>query len=97
MKDRDKFFPESRVRNWCYMIFQGLAYIHKHGYFHRDMKPGVGPVSMVWLELLVVLVVVLNKTHAPACYDLSISSCGYARPQLSVSVWGLCGHWKVLV
>jgi male germ cell-associated kinase len=40
MKDRDKFFPESRVKNWCYQIFQGLAYIHKHGYFHRDMKPG---------------------------------------------------------
>jgi hypothetical protein len=40
MKDRDKFFPESRVRNWCYQIIQGLAYVHKHGYFHRDMKPG---------------------------------------------------------
>ncbi|MEW5296929.1 MAG: hypothetical protein WDW36_000175 [Sanguina aurantia] len=39
MKDRDKFFPESRVRNWCYQILQGLAYVHKHGYFHRDMKP----------------------------------------------------------
>lgn len=38
-KDRDKFFPESRTRNWSYQIFQGLAYIHKHGYFHRDMKP----------------------------------------------------------
>ena len=40
MKDRDKFFPESRVRNWCYQILQGLAYVHKHGFFHRDMKPG---------------------------------------------------------
>ncbi|KAG2441841.1 hypothetical protein HXX76_003449 [Chlamydomonas incerta] len=38
-KDRDKFLPESRIRNWCYQIFQGLAYIHKHGFFHRDMKP----------------------------------------------------------
>ncbi|GFR45903.1 hypothetical protein Agub_g7359 [Astrephomene gubernaculifera] len=38
-KDRDKFIPESRVRNWCYQIFQGLAYVHKHGFFHRDMKP----------------------------------------------------------
>ncbi|KAG2485704.1 hypothetical protein HYH03_015589 [Edaphochlamys debaryana] len=38
-KDRDKFLPESRVRNWCYQIFQGLAYVHKHGFFHRDMKP----------------------------------------------------------
>ncbi len=34
-KDRDKFFPESRVRNWCYQILQGLAYVHKHGFFHR--------------------------------------------------------------
>jgi serine/threonine protein kinase len=39
MKDRDKFFPESRVRSWCYQILQGLAYVHKHGFFHRDMKP----------------------------------------------------------
>lgn len=42
MKDRDKLFPESRIRNWCYQVFQGLAYVHKHGYFHRDMKPGMG-------------------------------------------------------
>lgn len=40
MKDRDKYFPESRVRNWCYQILQGLAFMHKQGYFHRDMKPG---------------------------------------------------------
>mmetsp|Transcript_36735 Transcript_36735/g.87287 ORF Transcript_36735/g.87287 Transcript_36735/m.87287 type:complete len:485 (-) Transcript_36735:432-1886(-) len=39
MKDRDKLFPESRIRNWMYQILQGLAYIHKQGYFHRDMKP----------------------------------------------------------
>jgi protein kinase len=40
MKDRDKLFPESRIRTWCFQVFQGLAYIHTHGYFHRDMKPG---------------------------------------------------------
>lgn len=39
MKDRDKTVPENRIRNWLYQIFQGLAYMHKHGYFHRDMKP----------------------------------------------------------
>ena len=39
MKDRDKLLPESRIRNWMYQIMQGLAYIHKSGYFHRDMKP----------------------------------------------------------
>ncbi|XP_016152083.1 PREDICTED: serine/threonine-protein kinase MAK [Ficedula albicollis] len=39
MKDRNKFFPESVIRNMMYQILQGLAFIHKHGFFHRDMKP----------------------------------------------------------
>ncbi|CAG9462191.1 unnamed protein product [Pedinophyceae sp. YPF-701] len=38
-KDRDRPFSESRVRNWMYQILQGLAYMHRQGYFHRDMKP----------------------------------------------------------
>ncbi|XP_009584499.1 PREDICTED: serine/threonine-protein kinase MAK, partial [Fulmarus glacialis] len=39
MKDRSKLFPESVIRNMMYQILQGLAFIHKHGFFHRDMKP----------------------------------------------------------
>ncbi|KAK6934887.1 Protein kinase domain, partial [Dillenia turbinata] len=39
MKDRRKLFSESEVRNWCFQVFQGLAYMHQHGYFHRDLKP----------------------------------------------------------
>lgn len=38
-KDRSKFLPEVRIRNIMFQIFQGLAYMHKHGFFHRDMKP----------------------------------------------------------
>ncbi|XP_074643273.1 serine/threonine-protein kinase MAK-like isoform X1 [Tubulanus polymorphus] len=38
-KSRDKLFPESVVRNLTFQILQGLHYMHKHGYFHRDMKP----------------------------------------------------------
>ncbi|XP_051936494.1 serine/threonine-protein kinase ICK-like isoform X2 [Hippocampus zosterae] len=39
MKDRTRLFPESAVRNIMFQILQGLAFIHKHGFFHRDMKP----------------------------------------------------------
>ncbi|NP_001087126.1 male germ cell associated kinase L homeolog [Xenopus laevis] len=39
MKDRNKLLPESVIRNIMYQILQGLAFIHKHGFFHRDMKP----------------------------------------------------------
>jgi len=38
-KDREKLFPESKVRNMTYQMLQSLAYMHKHGFFHRDIKP----------------------------------------------------------
>lgn len=43
VKDRDKYFSEPRVRNWCYQILQGLAFMHKQGYFHRH----AGAVAML--------------------------------------------------
>ncbi|KIH62215.1 hypothetical protein ANCDUO_07503 [Ancylostoma duodenale] len=39
MKDRDRYFPEGVIRNIIYQILQGLAFMHRNGYFHRDMKP----------------------------------------------------------
>lgn len=39
MKDRPKPFPESTIRNYMFQVFQALAFMHKQGYFHRDMKP----------------------------------------------------------
>ncbi|CEL98448.1 unnamed protein product [Vitrella brassicaformis CCMP3155] len=39
MKDRVKMFPEQKIRNIMYQSLQALAYMHKHGYFHRDVKP----------------------------------------------------------
>ncbi|KAL1224740.1 Cyclin-dependent kinase F-4 [Cardamine amara subsp. amara] len=39
MKDRQKFFAEADIRNWCFQVFQGLSYMHQRGYFHRDLKP----------------------------------------------------------
>merc|ERR1711998_451141 len=39
MKERQKHLPEARIRNILYQIMQGLCYMHKMGFFHRDMKP----------------------------------------------------------
>jgi protein kinase len=39
IKDRDRYFSESRVKNWIYQILHSIAYLHKQGYFHRDLKP----------------------------------------------------------
>ncbi|CAJ0930188.1 unnamed protein product, partial [Mesorhabditis belari] len=39
MKDRDRYFPESVIRNIIYQVLQGLQFMHKNGFFHRDMKP----------------------------------------------------------
>ncbi|VDK29498.1 unnamed protein product [Gongylonema pulchrum] len=36
---RDRYFPEHIIRNIIYQVLQGLAYMHKNGFFHRDMKP----------------------------------------------------------
>jgi protein kinase len=40
MKKREKPFSEDEVKNLCFQVFQGLAYMHQRGYFHRDLKPG---------------------------------------------------------
>lgn len=39
IKDKDKPFPEGKIRNWCRQVLLALAYMHSHGYFHRDLKP----------------------------------------------------------
>ncbi|KAI3682491.1 hypothetical protein L1987_82513 [Smallanthus sonchifolius] len=40
MVARTKPFSETEIREVCFQIFQGLAYMHhKAGYFHRDLKP----------------------------------------------------------
>ena len=39
MKDRTSNFPEKEVKSIMYQTLLGLAYMHKHGFFHRDMKP----------------------------------------------------------
>ena len=39
MKDRTHDFPEVQIKSIMFQTLQGLAYMHKHGFFHRDLKP----------------------------------------------------------
>lgn len=39
MKARVRPLPESKVRNIMFQTLQAVNHCHKHGYFHRDMKP----------------------------------------------------------
>jgi len=38
-KGRTKMLPETKVRNIMFQTLQAMHHVHKHGYFHRDMKP----------------------------------------------------------
>ena len=68
MKDKEKLFSEAEVRNWCFQVFQGLAYMHQRGYFHRDLKPGT---SLVFVSSIMHLIgfhrlsanIILNLTY----------------------------------
>lgn len=55
MKARTKMLPESKVRNIMFQTLQALHHVHKHGYFHRDMKPENLLVTESGPELIVKL------------------------------------------
>ncbi|KAF5930654.1 hypothetical protein HYC85_031527 [Camellia sinensis] len=40
MRGKQKPFSEEEIRAFMSQVLQGLAYMHKNGYFHRDLKPG---------------------------------------------------------
>lgn len=41
MKETERPFSEGEIRSFMSQMLQGLAHMHKNGYFHRDLKPGM--------------------------------------------------------
>lgn len=39
MRERERPFSEAEIRSFMFQMLQGLAHMHKNGYFHRDLKP----------------------------------------------------------
>ncbi|PWA44541.1 protein kinase-like domain-containing protein [Artemisia annua] len=39
MQQQKKPFSETEIKNMCFQVFHGLAYMHHNGYIHRDLKP----------------------------------------------------------
>ena len=46
MKEREQRpFSEGEIRSFMSQMLQGLSHMHKNGYFHRDLKPGMYVLS----------------------------------------------------
>ncbi|THD19162.1 Serine/Threonine-protein kinase ICK [Fasciola hepatica] len=39
IKRSSKFFSEETIRNIMWQVLDGLSFMHRQGFFHRDMKP----------------------------------------------------------
>ena len=39
IKDRTTELPEQQLKSIVWQTLKGMEYMHKHGFFHRDMKP----------------------------------------------------------
>ncbi|KAL0327726.1 UNVERIFIED_CONTAM: Cyclin-dependent kinase F-4 [Sesamum angustifolium] len=70
MKDRRKLFSEVEVRNWCFQVFQGLAYIHQRGYFHRDLKPDMWAMGAIMAELFTLRPLFPGSSEADEIYKI---------------------------
>ncbi|PPR82086.1 hypothetical protein GOBAR_AA38626 [Gossypium barbadense] len=70
MKDREKLFSEVEIRNWCFQVFQGLAYMHQRGYFHRDLKPDMWAMGAIMAELFTLRPLFPGTSEADEIYKI---------------------------
>ena len=80
-KDRKKFLPDARIRHIMFQILSGLAYMHKHGFFHRGAcvrghrrrrgaRARAGRVGALCAPLTLLPVAPLVPPLLPVCTDM---------------------------
>ena len=53
MREKQRLFSEEEIRGLMSQVLQGLSYMHRNGYFHRDLKPGIYLLlSVFWWHFL---------------------------------------------
>ncbi|KAJ9543948.1 hypothetical protein OSB04_023655 [Centaurea solstitialis] len=86
MRQRTNPFSETEIRNLCFQIFQGLAYMHdKVGYFHRDLKPQNLLVSKDVIKIADLGQAREVKGRPPYTYYVSTRS--YRAPEVLLHAW----------
>lgn len=46
MKNPQRSLSEEEIRALMSQVLQGLSHVHKNGYFHRDLKPGIDILNL---------------------------------------------------
>ncbi|RRT61269.1 hypothetical protein GW17_00046418 [Ensete ventricosum] len=78
MRDRQTPFTEREIRSLMSQVLQGLAYMHKNGYFHRDLKPDMWAVGAILAELFMLSPLLpgerCKSMYFPVCSSSSLCS-----------------------
>ncbi|PPD90488.1 hypothetical protein GOBAR_DD12546 [Gossypium barbadense] len=84
MRERPEPFSEWEIRSFMSQMLQGLAHMHRNGYFHRDLKPGKSSfhfciLKVVMVDIFIVKYLLFSENLLVTKDVLKIADFGLAR------------------